>query len=76
LPTLHTEYLCFFCFVFFAVHSILLIKKDIYPPGGFLKKHKDTPHGANHLGSLVVVLSYPHEGGKLVIKQGHKEDVF
>ncbi len=55
-----------------------LIVQDIYPEGGFFKSHKDTPHvslGANHLGSLVVILPFPFTGGKLVIKQGHREEV-
>jgi hypothetical protein len=45
------------------VVSYLRIEK-----GSFFKAHKDTPHGKNMFGSLVVAFPTAHEGGTLVLR--------
>ncbi|EKM49777.1 uncharacterized protein PHACADRAFT_154357 [Phanerochaete carnosa HHB-10118-sp] len=42
-------------------------------PGSFFKAHKDTPRAKNMIGSLVVVLPTPHEGGTLVLRHHGQE---
>lgn len=45
-----------------------LYKLHIYPKGGHFDKHQDTPHAANHVGTLVVVLPVSHMGGTLHVE--------
>lgn len=47
-----------------------LYKLNIYAAGGKFKTHRDTPRASNMLGSLVVCLPFPHEGGALIVRQG------
>ncbi|KAK8845327.1 hypothetical protein IAR55_006040 [Kwoniella newhampshirensis] len=44
-------------------------KLNAYGPGGFFKAHKDTPLGKDHIGTLMLCLPSPFEGGELVIRQ-------
>ena len=53
-----------------------LYKLNIYSgPSGKFRAHVDTPRGATQLGSLVVCLPYPHEGGQLRIAHQGRETV-
>uniref|UniRef100_A0A6B2L7Y4 Fe2OG dioxygenase domain-containing protein n=1 Tax=Arcella intermedia TaxID=1963864 RepID=A0A6B2L7Y4_9EUKA len=47
--------------------NIEFTKLNIYGPGDFFLKHKDTPHSKSHVGTLVVVLPSKYEGGEFVI---------
>jgi len=40
---------------------------NVYDSGGHFAPHKDTPRGDDMLGSLVIGLASPYEGGDLVI---------
>ncbi|KAM5535755.1 hypothetical protein V8D89_010569 [Ganoderma adspersum] len=55
-----------------AIHAELY-KLNVYGKDSFFKSHKDTPRGTSMFGSLVLVLSTPHEGGELILEhQGTK----
>lgn len=45
----------------------------IYPEGGHFAVHKDTPRNEQMLGTLVVGLPVPHEGGTLELRHGGLE---
>lgn len=45
----------------------------IYPEGGHFVAHKDTPRSDRMLGTLVVGLPIPHEGGALELRRGEFE---
>ncbi|KAI0648568.1 hypothetical protein C8Q79DRAFT_905529, partial [Trametes meyenii] len=45
-----------------------LYKLNVYGQNAFFKVHKDTPDSESMLGSLVVVLPTPHEGGALLLR--------
>ncbi len=51
-------------------------KLGIYGKGGFFKSHVDTPSHDNMIGTLVVCLPSPHEGGELVVIHDGLEHVF
>jgi hypothetical protein len=53
-----------------------LYKLNVYPEGGKFKPHVDTPRGEDMIGSLVVSLPNPHEGGALAIRHQGQEQVF
>uniref|UniRef100_A0A6B2L4I4 Fe2OG dioxygenase domain-containing protein n=1 Tax=Arcella intermedia TaxID=1963864 RepID=A0A6B2L4I4_9EUKA len=42
-------------------------KINIYSPGDFFSIHKDTPRSKTHIGTLVIVLQHPEEGGEFVV---------
>ena len=44
-----------------------LDKLNVYSQGDFFRPHIDTPHGDTMVGSLVVCLPCPHQGGALSI---------
>ena len=44
-----------------------LYKMHIYLPGGHFELHRDTPHAANHLATLVVALPSCFQGGHLTL---------
>ena len=44
-----------------------LDKLNIYSQGDFFRPHIDTPHGTSMIGSLIVCLPCPHQGGALVV---------
>ncbi|KAM5535766.1 hypothetical protein V8D89_010580, partial [Ganoderma adspersum] len=50
-----------------AIHAELY-KLNVYGKDSFFKSHKDTPRGTSMFGSLVLVLSTPHEGGELILE--------
>ncbi|WRT64961.1 uncharacterized protein IL334_001902 [Kwoniella shivajii] len=50
--------------------SIRLNKLNAYTKGGFFKTHKDTPQGKDHIGTLMLCLPSPFQGGNLVVRQG------
>ncbi|TMW59193.1 hypothetical protein Poli38472_007338 [Pythium oligandrum] len=54
-----------------TIHATLH-KMNVYGPGGFFKKHLDTPQNADTFGTLVVCLASPFEGGKLVIEHDNQ----
>eukprot|EP01132_Coremiostelium_polycephalum_P007763 gene7763-9554_t len=46
-----------------------LYKIHIYQEGGFFEEHTDTPHGPNHIGTLIIPLGINlYSGGDLVVK--------
>ena len=47
-----------------------LLDVHIYPPGGHFRPHKDTPREEGMVGTLVVWLPIPHEGGALLLSDG------
>ncbi|KAJ1556329.1 hypothetical protein HK405_001633 [Cladochytrium tenue] len=52
---------------------------NVYTAGGHFGPHVDTPHSSNLVGSLVVWLPTPHDGGELVVRSrgtNAKETVF
>lgn len=52
--------------------DIELYKLNSYSKGGFFKEHKDTPKGDKHIGTLVVALNTPFEGGEFILRRdGH-----
>ena len=53
-----------------------LHKVNVYGPGGFFRRHKDTPRGSACFGSLVVTLPVPFEGGQLVCRHMGKRMAF
>jgi len=48
-----------------TLHDIL-----VYPVGGKFARHKDTPASFDQLGSLVIDVPSPHEGGSLMLDDG------
>ncbi|KAJ5173142.1 hypothetical protein N7492_005735 [Penicillium capsulatum] len=51
-----------------------LYKLNVYVgPSGLFQKHVDTPRAENQIGSLVVCLPAPFEGGNLVVRHHGKE---
>jgi hypothetical protein len=50
-----------------------LYKLAIYETDGFFAEHFDTLHGENHLGTLVVCLPVPHEGGAFILSDDGNE---
>ena len=50
-----------------------LYKLNVYAKGGLFKAHRDTPRSASMLGSLVVCLPVPHQGGALLVRQAGRE---
>jgi hypothetical protein len=42
----------------------------------FFKAHKDTPHGVDMIGSLVVIFPTPHKGGTLILRHDGQEYTF
>ncbi|KAF1817255.1 hypothetical protein P152DRAFT_407734 [Eremomyces bilateralis CBS 781.70] len=54
-----------------------LYKLNIYSgPSGKFKSHVDTPRSENQMGSLVVCLPSPHQGGALAVRHGGQEVLF
>ncbi|KAF8521841.1 hypothetical protein JB92DRAFT_2889717 [Gautieria morchelliformis] len=53
-----------------------LYKLNAYGVGGFFKPHRDTPKSARHIGTLVVALPIPFEGGELRISHQGKQVLF
>ncbi|KAF8578575.1 hypothetical protein K439DRAFT_1663658 [Ramaria rubella] len=53
-----------------------LYKLNAYATGGFFKPHRDTPKSDRHIGTLVVVLPIPFEGGALLVSHGGKQVQF
>ncbi len=49
-------------------------KMHIYEKGGFFLAHRDTPHDAKHVATLVIGIPSEHTGGGLVIHSPYKED--
>ena len=49
---------------------------NIYEPGGHFVAHKDTPRGADMIGSLVVCLPSTFEGGMFSVGDGSEEMYF
>jgi len=47
----------------------------VYREGGHFKKHKDTPRGADLVGTLVVALPIEHTGGEFEIANGEEPHV-
>ena len=43
---------------------------------GMFKAHQDTPRGENHLGTLVVALPSPFEGGEFILRKSEAETRF
>ncbi|KAF8521675.1 hypothetical protein JB92DRAFT_2890110 [Gautieria morchelliformis] len=50
-----------------------LYKFNAYAVGGFFKPHRDTPKSARHVGTLVVALPIPFEGGELRVSHEGKQ---
>lgn len=51
-----------------------VLRVYIYPgPSGLFKKHVDTPRSELQIGSLVVCLPSPFQGGKLVVRHEGRE---
>lgn len=44
-----------------------LYKLNVYSTGGKFRSHRDTPRSSSMVGSLVVCLPIPHEGGTLIV---------
>ncbi|KAF8531985.1 hypothetical protein JB92DRAFT_3104369 [Gautieria morchelliformis] len=53
-----------------------LYKLNAYGKGGFFKPHRDTPKSARHIGTVVVALPIPFEGGDLRVSHEGKEVLF
>ncbi|KAF8531989.1 hypothetical protein JB92DRAFT_2803107 [Gautieria morchelliformis] len=53
-----------------------LYKLNAYGKGGFFKPHRDTPKSARHIGTLVVALPIPFEGGDLRVSHEGKQVLF
>lgn len=53
-----------------------LYKINSYGPGGMFKAHQDTPRGQDHLGTLVVALPSPFEGGEFILRKSGEEMTF
>ncbi|KAF8531984.1 hypothetical protein JB92DRAFT_2845883 [Gautieria morchelliformis] len=53
-----------------------LYKLNAYTVGGFFKPHRDTPKSARHIGTLVVALPIPFEGGDLRVSHEGKQVLF
>ncbi|KAJ5934542.1 hypothetical protein N7466_004089 [Penicillium verhagenii] len=54
-----------------------LYKLNVYSaPSGKFKAHVDTPRGEDQMGSLVVCLPTPHEGGELTIRRKGLQKVY
>lgn len=50
------------------------LRVQIYSgPSGLFKKHVDTPRSEHQIGSLVVCLPSPFQGGKLVVRHEGRE---
>ena len=50
---------------------------NVYGPGGFFRRHQDTPRGDPHfVGSLVVCLPVAHTGGGLCIQHSGRSVVY
>ena len=52
-----------------------LYKINSYSSGGLFRPHQDTPRGENHIGTLVIALPSPFEGGQLILRHGSFEHV-
>ena len=50
-----------------------LYKLAIYEKDGFFAEHCDTQHAKNHLGTLVICLPVPHEGGAFILTDDGNE---
>ncbi|KAF8578576.1 hypothetical protein K439DRAFT_460761 [Ramaria rubella] len=50
-----------------------LYKLNAYATGGFFKPHRDTPKSDRHIGTLVIALPIPFEGGALLVSHGGKQ---
>ena len=50
-----------------------LYKLAIYEKDGFFAEHCDTQHAKNHVGTLVVCLPVPHEGGAFILSDDGNE---
>ena len=53
-----------------------LYKLNAYTVGGFFKAHRDTPKSDRHIGTLVVALPVPFEGGALRVSHEGKHVLF
>ncbi|KAJ5703223.1 hypothetical protein N7488_010771 [Penicillium malachiteum] len=54
-----------------------LYKLNVYSaPSGMFKTHVDTPRSENQMGSLVVCLPSPHEGGELIVRRQGRKRVY
>ncbi|TDL27752.1 hypothetical protein BD410DRAFT_781636 [Rickenella mellea] len=56
--------------------SFELCKLNVYGKGSFFKTHWDTPRDDDMVGSLVIVLPTPHEGGALLLRHDNEEMIF
>ena len=56
-----------------VVLTTKLEKLNVYTAGGFFKGHTDHARASNFIGTLVLVLPSPFEGGELVV-DGHGSD--
>jgi hypothetical protein len=52
-----------------SLHDVL-----VYPVGGKFDRHKDTPGGADQLGSLIISVPCHHEGGALTLDDGDAQE--
>jgi 2-oxoglutarate-Fe(II)-dependent oxygenase superfamily protein len=59
-----------------SVDAKLYLPSTLPGQGSFFKPHVDTPRGEKLVGSLVVVLPTPHEGGALLIRHRGQEWTF
>ena len=50
-----------------------LHKLAIYEKDGFFSEHADSVHGDDHLGTLVLCLPVPHEGGTFILSDDGNE---
>ncbi|KAG8902269.1 hypothetical protein FRB99_004688 [Tulasnella sp. 403] len=50
--------------------EVVLYKLNSYTEGGLFKAHQDTPKGTNHIGTFLIGLPTPYEGGELVLRHG------
>ncbi|KAJ6016537.1 hypothetical protein N7540_011128 [Penicillium herquei] len=54
-----------------------LYKLNVYSaPSGMFKAHVDTPRSEDQMGSLVVCLPTPHEGGDLTVRRQGRQNVY
>lgn len=53
-----------------------LLDVHVYGPGGHFEPHKDTPRGADMLGTLVICLPSRFRGGVLRIGEGDEQEEF
>ncbi|KAF8578571.1 hypothetical protein K439DRAFT_460544 [Ramaria rubella] len=53
-----------------------LYKLNAYASGGFFKAHRDTPKSDRHIGTLIVALPVPFEGGALRVSHEDKHVMF